>query len=298
MYQGPQPIADGANVTQGAIADAAVTGDSAGTIAAKLRGLIKMLGDVWDSGNHKLNVALATLPAPSSLPLPAGAATASAQTDGTQKSKVVDSGGDVAEVVAPTNAAAVSAWADKGLRVLIGPTDVISNLPVVVDYDHHQLHEGETFRWSYANLVGLNSGSAEYFVFTVPNITIPAGNSAVGLCPHFRFEFVADSYSQVLLYEGPTVTAATGSARTPVSMERNGTYTPKLTILELPTVTVDGTMLWQGVIFTSKTSAGGTTSSANEFVLKNNTKYAVKVASLTNGLKYLVRFVWYEDLGV
>jgi hypothetical protein len=36
---GPATIADGADVTQGAIADAAVVGDVAGTLSAKLRGL-------------------------------------------------------------------------------------------------------------------------------------------------------------------------------------------------------------------------------------------------------------------
>jgi len=37
---GAVTVADGADVTQGAIADAAVYGDSAGTLSAKLRGLI------------------------------------------------------------------------------------------------------------------------------------------------------------------------------------------------------------------------------------------------------------------
>ncbi len=36
----------------GATTDAAVTGDSAGTISAKQRGLTKILADVWDSVNH------------------------------------------------------------------------------------------------------------------------------------------------------------------------------------------------------------------------------------------------------
>ena len=39
---GPATIANGADVTQGAIADAAVTTDAAGTISAKLRGLITL----------------------------------------------------------------------------------------------------------------------------------------------------------------------------------------------------------------------------------------------------------------
>jgi len=49
-------VADGANVNQGANADAAVTGDTAGTLSAKLRGLIKIFGDIWDSTNHAVKI--------------------------------------------------------------------------------------------------------------------------------------------------------------------------------------------------------------------------------------------------
>jgi hypothetical protein len=40
----------------GATADAAVTGDNAGTLSAKLRGLTKILADIWDSVNHRIKV--------------------------------------------------------------------------------------------------------------------------------------------------------------------------------------------------------------------------------------------------
>lgn len=46
---GAVTIADGADVTQGAIADAAVTGDNAGTQSAKLRGVNKTLGEATDA---------------------------------------------------------------------------------------------------------------------------------------------------------------------------------------------------------------------------------------------------------
>lgn len=61
---GAVTVADGADVTQGAIADVAVTGDNSGTVKAALRGLGKILADVWDSVNHRLNVYIqnTTLP--------------------------------------------------------------------------------------------------------------------------------------------------------------------------------------------------------------------------------------------
>jgi len=54
---GAVTIADGANVVEGATTDAAVTGDNPGTISAKLRGLTKILTDVWDSVNHLLKIS-------------------------------------------------------------------------------------------------------------------------------------------------------------------------------------------------------------------------------------------------
>lgn len=55
---GSVDIPDGDDVTQGAIADAAVTGDNSGTVKAALRGFGKIWADVWDSTNHWLKVSI------------------------------------------------------------------------------------------------------------------------------------------------------------------------------------------------------------------------------------------------
>lgn len=55
---GPATIANGADVAEGNTADAAVTTNAAGTVSAKLRGLVAILADVWDSTNHWLKVQL------------------------------------------------------------------------------------------------------------------------------------------------------------------------------------------------------------------------------------------------
>lgn len=49
-------VADGADAVEGTTTDVAVTGDNSGTISAKLRGLSKILADVWSSGSHWLLV--------------------------------------------------------------------------------------------------------------------------------------------------------------------------------------------------------------------------------------------------
>lgn len=53
---GAVTVADGANVTQGATTDAAITTNAPGTLSGKLRGLVAILADVWDSANHRVKV--------------------------------------------------------------------------------------------------------------------------------------------------------------------------------------------------------------------------------------------------
>lgn len=55
---GAATVADGADVAQGSTTDAAVTTDVAGTLSGKLRGLVKILGAVWDAANGLLLVGL------------------------------------------------------------------------------------------------------------------------------------------------------------------------------------------------------------------------------------------------
>ena len=55
---GAVTIADGADVCEGATTDAAVASDAAGTVNAHLRGLVKILSDVWNSAKHWLKVSI------------------------------------------------------------------------------------------------------------------------------------------------------------------------------------------------------------------------------------------------
>jgi len=185
-------------------------------------------------------------------------------------------------------------------NVQIGPGDPISNIPVFMPYDHHQIHEGETWHWD-VKIDNLAAAATYDIVFTVPVITPGAGESIIVRCPHFRYSAEANDLCSFLFYEGPTVTGATGTAKTPINLERNGSYTPKLAILDQPTVTVVGTLIDAEYTITPAvgvSSGGGTVDAVNEFVLKSNTKYLFRVTSGSNGCDIHVDFHWYEDLGV
>lgn len=51
-------IENGRDENAGATADAAVVTDAAGTLSGKLRGIVKMLADVWDTASHSIKVKL------------------------------------------------------------------------------------------------------------------------------------------------------------------------------------------------------------------------------------------------
>lgn len=53
---GAVTVADGADVTTGATTDAAITTNTTGTISGKLRGLVAILADVWNSSSHTLKI--------------------------------------------------------------------------------------------------------------------------------------------------------------------------------------------------------------------------------------------------
>jgi hypothetical protein len=210
-------------------------------------------------------------------------------TDGTQKTQIA-SATDIAAIVTGVNTGV------KGLRVYGGPTDPISDIPVVMFFDHHQVHEGESFRWSFYN-ASLGNNAIKDIQITVPNITLSAGQTYIQKCPHFRFEVVQSNTGIVKLYEAPTISVQ-GTQITPINLERNGTYTSKLIIKEDPTNTALGNLIWQGINTANKNAASELNDATNEFILKNNTTYLLRVQSLTASNAILIRMLWYEDLGV
>lgn len=103
---GAATIADGADVNAGATTDAAVTGNNTGTLSAKLRGLSKILADVWDSTNHWLKVSIQnpTITTVNGIGLPAYdyVTYTSGSTTDTYVFKVGGSGGSTAATVTLT----------------------------------------------------------------------------------------------------------------------------------------------------------------------------------------------------
>jgi len=178
------------------------------------------------------------------------------------------------------------------LNVQIGPGDPISNVPVVIEYEHHQVHEGE--QHGYSNLTSsLASGSSKDF-----RVNVPAALDTIYEAPHMIFEVITTLEAEAYIYEDMTYTVGNGgTARTPHNRNRLAYLTtPATTIYEDPTPATTGTNLWIGLTGSSN-KAGSGARSLTEWVLKPG-DYLFRVTSRAAGCKVLVRLEWYEDLGV
>ena len=160
-----------------------------------------------------------------------------------------------------------------------------------IETEHAYIHEGIFFE-SFNKFT--LAGGATRVVTLKP---------AAGTYLHYRPTNLVTSADKVTIefYEGATVTAATGTAVTPSNHNRNSTLASKVTLLDAPTVTVNGTKFAQ-VYMPGATGTGGTRTGASagvsnsEWVLKPNTVYMIRVTNGSSGSNDIqVNFQWYEE---
>ena len=160
-----------------------------------------------------------------------------------------------------------------------------------IETEHSYIHEGIFFE-SF-NKFTLAGGATRV-------VTI---KPATGTYLHYRPTNLATSADKVTIefYEGATVTAATGTAVTPSNHNRNSALTSKVTLLDAPTVTANGTKFAQvympGATGTGTTRTGQSAgTSGSEWVLKPDTVYMIKVTNGSSGSNDIqVNFQWYEE---
>jgi len=166
---------------------------------------------------------------------------------------------------------------------------VTHSLPSIAT-DHEYIHEGIFFQCSLK--FTLSAAGTRIIVLTTP----------ADKYIHYRNERLATSGDKLTieLYEGPTVTAETGTPVTCYNHNRLSTITADMAVLVAPTVTVDGTLLSTAFIGggtgTGSSRSGAELTDGNEWVLKRSTKYMLKI---TNGSSadniVCVNPVWYEE---
>jgi hypothetical protein len=173
------------------------------------------------------------------------------------------------------------------LNVQIGPGDIISNIPVVMDFINHQIHEGETYHAIDQQLT-LNASTVKY------GVTVPVYNPTIS-APHFTMHVATfDGWARVDIYEGATFTG--GTPLTKHNKNRNSANTDATTITTGVTST-NGTIIDSFFIGGGVKSVGAT-GLRDEWVLKSNTIYRIDVIGGINPTAAIVTFEYYADLGV
>ena len=176
---------------------------------------------------------------------------------------------------------------EKGLRVYIGPTDPISDIPVVMEFGQHQVHEGE-------------SHGAGFYTTTVATIsfglTVPVYTNTIQ-APHLIFHAqIYEGAGMLSLFEGSTFTG--GTPVLDYNRNRNSATVPGMTIKSGVTVTAAGTRLPYTQFVGASQKTSGESRSLDEIVLKSNTIYTVVFEELSPITRLALHFEWYEDLGV
>lgn len=175
------------------------------------------------------------------------------------------------------------------MNVIIGPADVVNSItPVMIDWEHHQLHEGETLQAQDVQ-AALGTSTVKY-AFTTGNFTGGVYNT-----PHLLIG--ADVYNgTVLIQIYETATHTNGSALNIYNRNRNVSLSQKASVVGGVTST-NGTLIESRYVGAGAKSADSNRAVA-EWVLKNNTEYRIDVIGQVNGTAAIVSFQWYEDQGV
>lgn len=176
----------------------------------------------------------------------------------------------------------VNLMLDNGTKDVEAVGDAVTNAIVTLEYDHHEVHEGDSYVVS--GTATLDSGGVLNVLIVTPNTTKWAH-----LLP---IVVVNGGAATIAIYEDATVSAV-GSAAEEINRNRNSANTAGVVVTTGPTVTGTGTQIFTFTIGDGQ-QTGGEVRGTYEWVLKQNTIYLLRITSLANGnvVNYLLD--WYE----
>ncbi len=172
--------------------------------------------------------------------------------------KVVDDGGNVVTI-------------DSATRAI-----------VTVAFEHHQIHDGLTF--TVMEVTDLGNGAVRDILVVSPNTTTWA---------HLVWEIEHELETSIQFYRDTTYTF-NGTAIGSFNRHGNSLNVATTLVYHTPTITNVGTlvaMIQQG----DGKKAGGSDRLANEFILKQDTAYLIRITNLTvNDNLIFMKLNWYE----
>jgi len=162
--------------------------------------------------------------------------------------------------------------------------DLVTHMLQAIDHAHHKAHEGAHF--FYTDSVAIDSGVSQDYLITAPD---------TAKWSHLGFEFDGTAITSLVLYEGAD---RDGTAlQVIVNNNRNSATAATTTVYKGTSGgTTDGTAIYRhaGGTATSAERNGINEGSGQEIILKQNTKYLLRITSGTNGNLTNLRLEWYE----
>ena len=166
---------------------------------------------------------------------------------------------------------------------------------VEIDFEHHKLHEDSHFTYSQYDMDFDIADTIEILIVT-PNTT---------KWVHMIFDVEAALNTVIGVYEN-TVGAGHTASSTLVDYNnnRNSTDTSMVILGISNDDAADGTNIFPtgfGIASgtgVNKIAGGGESRGAQEWVLKQNSKYLLRVHSLTDNSSVAIKLVWYEHVSL
>ncbi len=162
--------------------------------------------------------------------------------------------------------------------------DTVSRAIVTIEFEHGKIHEGDTF--TILEVTDLGNGAIRDILVVTPNTTKWA---------HLVWEIEHELETSIQFYIG---TLYTDNGTAIIAFNRNGNSDTIATTLtyHTPTITNVGTLI--GIIQQGDgRRAGGSDRLSNEFILKQNTAYLIRITNLTaNNNLISLKLNWYETI--
>ena len=160
----------------------------------------------------------------------------------------------------------------------------------MIELAHHRIHEGNHF-FVHRISLGINIASPKYYLIVPPPT---AGADTIEM--HVIFEVDSDKGGTLILFEDATV-SANGTALTIINNNRRSSSASDANIYEDPTVTVEGTSLFEDRKGTATTEAelGEFIRDEEEIIFHPDKKYLLKFTPLANGANITMEIYWYDN---
>ena len=178
------------------------------------------------------------------------------------------------------------------VSLAVSPTkvDETNNVLEIIDSANAKTHESKHFKTGYMD-EDLDDTDTLEILFVTPNTTEWA---------HWSLTSEVVGYAKVEIFEG-AVTTDDGTAITRLNRNRNSLIESSTLAYHTPTVTTDGTKIvtkFLGSVAGKKESVGDNFVASNHFLLKQDTKYLLRMTSKLNNTIAKVGGDWYEHINL